>query len=174
MIETERLLLRPPVPADFEPLHAMWSDPLVMRDLGPVKSREDSAATITRHRAYGPSHGLGFWVVTRRGEDTAIGFCGLKPGAPATPIADELEIGWMFARAAWGQGYAREAAAASIAWGWANRDAARIVAITSARNAASRRLMDRLGMACFAVFIHPVHPAESPLRPSVAYAIPRP
>jgi len=83
VIETERLILRPPTTADRAALHAIWSDPLVMADLGPVKSAADSAATLTRHAGYGD--GLGFHAVVRRSDAAVIGFCGLKPGAPATP-----------------------------------------------------------------------------------------
>lgn len=171
MIETARLVLREPGPADFAPLHAMWRDPAVMRDLGPIKSRAESAAALARHQRYRQAQGLGFWVVARQADGAVIGFCGLKPGAPDTPIAGELEIGWMLARAHWGQGYAREAAAACLAWGWANRDVARIVAITSAGNAASRALMLQLGMAWFADFEHPQYPPGDRLRASVAYQV---
>ncbi|WP_029623171.1 GNAT family N-acetyltransferase [Sphingomonas elodea] len=174
MIETARLVLRPPEPRDFDALHAMWSDPDVMRDLGPVKTTAHSRATIARHLGYGPSHGLGFHAVELRENGAVIGFCGLKPGAPDTPISGELEIGWMFARSHWGRGFAREAAAASLDWAWANRDAARVVAITAACNTASRTLMERLGMTRFADFDHPIHAKDSHLRASVAYAIGRP
>ncbi len=174
MIETARLLLRPPEPRDFDALHAMWSDPEVMRDLGPVKSTANSRATITRHLGYGPTHGLGFKSVERREDGAVIGFCGLKPGAPDTPIEGEVEIGWMFARPFWGKGYAREAAAASLDWAWTHRDAPRVVAITAACNVASRALMERLGMAWIADFEHPVQPPGHRLRPSVAFAITRP
>lgn len=174
MIETERLTLRPPEPRDFDALHAMWSDPEVMRNLGPVKTTAHSRATIARHLGYGPSHGLGFHAVERHADGAVIGFCGLKPGAPDTPIADEVEIGWMFARAHWGQGYAKEAAAACLQWAWRNRDAPRVVAITAACNTASRALMERLGMAWFADFDHAIHAPDSHLRASVAYAVDRP
>ncbi|OAN59986.1 GNAT family N-acetyltransferase [Sphingomonas sp. TDK1] len=174
MIETARLLLRSPKPRDFEALHAMWSDPEVMRDLGPVKSTAHSRATIARHLGYGDSHGLGFQVVERRADGVVLGFCGLKPGAPDTPIEGELEIGWMFARSHWGQGYAREAAIASLGWAWRHRAEPRVVAITSACNLASRALMERLGMTWFTDFEHPVHPEGHRLRPTVAFAIRRP
>ncbi len=174
MIETARLLLRPPEPRDFDALHAMWSDPAVMRDLGPVKSTAHSRATIARHLGYGPSHGIGFNAVERGEDGAVIGFCGLKPGAPDTPIADELEIGWMFARACWGKGYAREAAAAWLDWAWAYRPEPRVVAITAACNLPSQALMARLGMRWIVDFEHPVQPEGHRLRPSVAFAIDRP
>ncbi len=176
MIATERLLLRPPAPGDRAALHAMWADPRVMAELGPVKSAAESDATIARHQGYRTPHGLGFWVTALRETDRAIGFCGLKPGAEDTPAAGEVEIGWMIAAEHWGHGYAREAAEASLGWAWANTPAARVVAITSARNAKSRALMQRLGMVHLPEcdFGHPLYPPGDPLRASVLYAIVRP
>ena len=173
MIETERLLLRRPEPRDRAPLHAMWADPVVMADLGPVKDEAASDAALARHAAYAP---LGFFAVERRGDGATIGFCGLKPGAPDTPIAGMLEIGWMLAQPFWGGGFAREAAAASIAWGFATCDDPAIVAITARRNAKSRGLMERLGMHHVAAhdFDHPMFAADDPLRASVVYRIDRP
>lgn len=172
-IETERLILRLPTPADREPLHAMWADPAVMADLGPVKDAADSEAALARHASYAP---LGFRAVVRREDHATIGFCGLKPGAPDTPIAGMLEIGWMLAAPYWGGGYAREAAAASIAWGWANRAEPSIVAITSRQNAKSRLLMERLGMRHDPAldFDHPQFAADDPRRATVTYRIARP
>lgn len=173
MIETDRLILRAPEERDRAPLRAMWADRRVMADLGPVKSAGDSDATIARHAAYAP---LGFWVVERREDGVVAGFCGLKPGAPNTPIADMLEIGWMLAVDSWGQGFAREAAAASLAWGWANRPEGGIFAITARQNLKSRKLMERLGMTYVPAldFHHPLFPADDPRVDTVTYRIARP
>ncbi len=173
MIETERLILRAPEPRDRAPLHAMWADPRVMADLGPIKTAADSDAALARHASYAP---LGFFAIERREDGATIGFCGLKPGAPNTPIVDMLEVGWMLAVPYWGAGYAREAAAASITWGWAARDDAAIVAITARRNAKSRGLMERLGMHHVAAldFIHPLFAVEDSLSDTVTYRIDRP
>lgn len=174
MIETERLILRPPRIADLAALHAIWSDPLVMADLGPVKSAADSDATLARHANYGD--GLGFHAVVRRNDAAVIGFCGLKPGAPATPIAGEIEAGWIIARSAWRQGFALEAMRGVLAWGWANTRAARVVAITARRNAKSRAMMERLGMCHLPDldFLHPQFTVDDPLADVVTYALPRP
>ena len=82
----------------------------------------------------------------------------------------------MIAADHWGRGHAGEAMRAMMAWGWANTDAPRIVAITAARNAASRAMMEKLGMVYQAGqdFIHPAHGPDSPLSPTVLYAIARP
>jgi RimJ/RimL family protein N-acetyltransferase len=175
VIETERLILRAPTPADRAALHAMWADPRVMADLGPVKSAEDSDATIARHDSY-RVEGIDFWVVEQRSDRALAGFCGLKRGAPDTPIAGALEAGWMLAAPFWGRGFAHEAMQASLAWGWAHKDAKRIVAITAARNVKSQQLMARLGMARLpdGNFDHPAYAANDPLRATVTYAIDRP
>jgi len=175
VIGTERLILRVPAAGDRAALHAMWADPAVMADLGPVMDAAGSDATLARHDGYRHER-LGFNVVERREDRAVIGFCGLKRGNPGTPIAGQIEVGWMFARPFWGRGYAFEAAAASIGWGWRHRAEDRIVAITSARNARSRRLMERLGMNRLADgdFDHPAFDPGNPLRPSVTYAIERP
>lgn len=175
MIETERLLLRPPVEADHPALYAMWADPVAMADLGPVKNDMASAATLARHDSYRADR-LGFLSVIRQEDSAVVGFCGLKRGDPPNPIAGQVEAGWMIARPYWRRGYALEAMRAVLDWGWANLDAPHIVAITAARNAASRAMMERLGMAYVAGgdFDHHAFAADDPLRHIVTYRITRP
>lgn len=172
---TARLILRQWREADAEPFHAMGQDAEVMRFLGPPMSRADCTATVDRMNALADATGTCFWAIERRADAAFIGFCGIKPGPPDTPIADLPEIGWRLAREAWGQGLALEAA-------WACRDRAwgegtpRIVAITVPANVRSRRLMDRLGIRRVADgdFDHPALPPGDPLRRHVLYAIDRP
>lgn len=175
MIETDRLVLRWPEPRDRAALHAMWADPRVMADLGPVKDAAASDAALARHESY-RHHGVGFWVVERRAALGVIGFCGLKLAGDYVPFPGELEIGWMFAEAHWGQGYAREAAAASLAWAWIHRREPRVIAITAEVNLKSRRLMERLGLCRVegAEFDHPLFEPGDRLRRTVTYAIDRP
>lgn len=175
MIETERLLLRPPVEADHPALYAMWADPVVMADLGPVKDAAASAAALARHDGY-RHEGLGFLSVVRKEDDAVIGFCGLKRGDAQNPIAGQVEAGWMLGQAYWRRGYALEAMRAVLAWGWARFDVPHIVAITSQRNAASRAMMERLGMRYVegGDFDHHAFAADDPLRHIVTYRITRP
>lgn len=175
MIATERLLLRVPEPRDRLALHAMWADPAVMAELGPVKDAAASDAALAKHDSY-RHEGLGFWTVERRADGAIIGFCGLKRGDPHNPIAGEIEAGWIIDRAFWRQGYALEAMRAAFDWGWAYFDVPRIVAITSAINLRSQALMERLGMHRLADgdFDHALLEPGDPLRAMVTYAIDRP
>lgn len=175
MIDTERLILRVPEPRDRLALHAIFGNPEVMADLAPAKDEAGSDATLAKHHAY-RHEGLGFWVVERREDGAVVGFCGLKRGDAYNPIAGEIEAGWIVDRPYWRMGYAYEAMAAAIAWGWANTDAPRIVAITSAVNTKSQNLMERLGMHRLADgdYEHPLFPEGHRLRSTVTFAIDRP
>jgi RimJ/RimL family protein N-acetyltransferase len=176
MIETARLILRGWEPRDLEAFAAMNADTQVMAYIGPVASRVDSETMMLRQQRFAADRGYCFWVVERREDGAFLGFCGLKPGPDGTPIADEVEAGWRLRRDAWGQSYAREAAAASLAWGWANTAVNQIVAITVHDNARSWGLMERLGMTRVAggEFDHPNVPDGSPLKRHITYAIARP
>jgi RimJ/RimL family protein N-acetyltransferase len=175
MIETERLILRGWRDEDHAPFAAMGRSPAVMEHLGALQTDEQVAAGIERQRGFQSVHGHCFWAIERRADGAFLGFCGLKPGTVG-PIEGEVEIGWRLREDAWGQGYAREAAEASIAWGWANLDTPRIMAITTPANAASWGLMIRIGMVRRPDldFGHPQFQPGDALYEHITYEIGRP
>ena len=174
MIRTERLMLLPPEAGHLDALRRILSDAEVMAQLVRAPTLESAEASLARHRDYREQRALGFWAVEADGQ--VAGFCGLKPGASDTPIEGELEIGWILDKPFWGKGMATEAARAVLAWGWENRSETRIVAITSADHADSRRVMERIGMRHLPEldFEHRGYPEGDPMRRSVVYAIDRP
>uniref|UniRef100_UPI0035CA75E5 GNAT family N-acetyltransferase n=1 Tax=uncultured Sphingomonas sp. TaxID=158754 RepID=UPI0035CA75E5 len=174
MIETSRLILRGWREADIAPFHAMSQDIEVMRYLGPATALDQSRAAAERMVARQAESGFCFWALERKRDASFIGFCGLLPGKP--PIAGEIEIGWRLARDAWGQGYAGEAARASLEWAWANLDVQRVQAITVPANLRSWGLMERLGMTRVdgGDFDHPDVSDDSPLKRHILYSIDRP
>jgi RimJ/RimL family protein N-acetyltransferase len=176
MIEAERLILRPyDDTRDRTAMRAMCADPDVMRYLLPVPDDAAHDAMIARMEGYLADFGYTFWTVERRADGAILGVCGLKPGSPDTPIAAAVEIGWRFAREHWGQGYAREAAQATLDWAWNTLDCVQVVAITVPDNAASWGLMERLGMTRIVDgdFDHPAVPDGSPLKRHILYRIDR-
>jgi RimJ/RimL family protein N-acetyltransferase len=176
MIETKRLILRRWVDADRVPFHAACNDPNVMKFLGPLQSLAETDAAIDRLNTYLDDYGYTFWALERREDGAFLGFTGLKPGPSETPLFGQVEIGWRLATEFQGQGYAHEAAAASIGWGWANLPDDEILAMTVSANAASWGLMERLGMVRRPEldFDHPALPADSSLRQHIVYSIARP
>lgn len=175
MIESERLILREWREADVTPFAAMGRDPEVMAFIGPLLDKAGVCAAIERQRGFQAAHGYCFWAVERRVDGAFLGFCGLKPGAEGTPIEGEVEIGWRLARRAWGQGYAREAAAACLDWGWAQA-IPRIAAITVPANVRSWGLMERLGMRRLPDqdFAHPALVRGDPLSRHIVYVVDNP
>ncbi|MGY2735740.1 GNAT family N-acetyltransferase [Sphingomonas sp. UYP23] len=174
MIETPRLILRGWRERDIAPFHAMGQDAEVMRYLKPPLSLDAARAAHDLMVRCLAQHGHCFWALDRRSNGAFLGFCGLKPGDRF--LEGETEIAWRLARDAWGQGYAREAAEASLAWGWANLDVPRITAITVPANTRSWGLMERIGMTRVSDgdFDHPDLAAGHPLRRHILYRIDRP
>lgn len=176
MIETERLILACWRDDHRAPIAAINADPEVMRYFVAPMTRAETDAQIDRQIAGQAEHGFCFWAIERKADGVLMGLAGLKLGAPDTPIAHDLEVGWRFGKAFWGEGYASEAARAALAHGFANPAVPRIAAITTTANRASRRVMERIGMtyAEGLDFDHPAVPQNSPVLRHVTYFIDRP
>jgi RimJ/RimL family protein N-acetyltransferase len=173
--ETERLRLRTWDQKDRLSFYEVMNTPVVMRWLGGVQTVEEWSAGYERLRGYQRDFGFTFWIVERKADDEILGFCGLKranaPGADA--IAGEIEIGWRLREDAWGQGYAKEAAIASLDLAFGRFDAPRVVAVTAARNGPSQGLMIRLGMNRREDldFVDQRFPPGNPVNPQVVFVL---
>jgi len=145
--ETERLRLRTWDDEDEFRFYDVMNTPAVMRWLGGLQPREEWSAGYQRLRAYERDFGFTFWIVERSSDDAILGFCGLKRvNAPGAQFPGDIEIGWRLREDAWGKGYAKEAAIASLDLAFDRFGAPRVVAVTSAQNGPSQGLMIRLGM----------------------------
>jgi ribosomal-protein-alanine N-acetyltransferase len=144
--ETARLRLRPYTAGDVGDLHRLWIDPEVRRYLrdGEVISRQQAASEVRDGIARFAAWGFGEWAVFPREEERLIGFCGFRFVA-GTP---EIELLYGLAADCWGQGLATEAARAVLRFGFEERRLSRITASADRPNAASVRVLEKLGM-CF-------------------------
>ena len=173
-IHTERLVLRQWTDSDREPFAAMGADAEVMRYFPAKPSRQQSDASVDRFSAGIASRGWGLWAVEHDGE--FIGFTGLAVPAFDAPFLPGLEVGWRFARAAWGNGFATEAARAALEVAFDRLLVDEVLSFTTVENHPSRRVMARLGMVTSAEddFEHPLIAAGSPVRSHVLYRLARP
>jgi RimJ/RimL family protein N-acetyltransferase len=157
VLETERLLLRAPVPEDAEPLAPMYADPEVMRYLGQgrtLKPRE-TEQSVQRMIAGWEVDGFGLFTTVRKEDETVIGRVGLIVWNPETwqtvpahdPGPTELEVGYTIGRPYWGQGYATEAAAAARDFALQRLGAKRLIALIIRGNDASENVARKLGFA---------------------------
>jgi RimJ/RimL family protein N-acetyltransferase len=144
--DTARLSLRDWREDDWPEFWRVTNTPPVMRWLGGVMDDAGMTAARARVESYQADHGHTFWVVERRTDGALLGFCGLKrsnqPGGPQ----GMMEVGWRLREDAWGQGYAKEAAAASLDLAFDRFGAQEVIALTVERNSPSWGLMVRLGM----------------------------
>lgn len=142
-IETERLILRTWMPSDAPALHALRTDPDVGRYLGgPSNPTPDNTTQwIARQMDEQEREGFSLWPVIRKEDGKLIGRAGLHRLPEGY-----VEAGWVFAREAWGHGYATEAARASIDYGFNVVHLSRIYALINPANSASIAVAYRLGM----------------------------
>jgi ribosomal-protein-alanine N-acetyltransferase len=141
-LTTERLRLRPFTPADRDAIHAVYSDPEVMRYVGHGAHRTpaETAAALRVYREVLERRGFSFLAVTDRETGALIGDGGLHP------LGEDIELGYTLARSAWGRGYATELGRALLAYAFETLGADRVIAQVEPDNAASRHVLEKLGM----------------------------
>jgi RimJ/RimL family protein N-acetyltransferase len=170
-ISTQRLLLRPFTEPDLAPFAALNSHPLVVEALGQSLTRAESDALVERIRAEMEREGWGVWAVEVVGGAEFVGMVGLHRVNAALPPAPAIEVAWRLSPSHWGHGYATEAAAGALRYGFEEAGLAEIVAFTTTLNVRSQGVMERIGMErdTEADFDHPSLPEGSPLRRHVLY-----
>jgi RimJ/RimL family protein N-acetyltransferase len=146
VIETARLLLRPFVEADREAHARIVADPEVADWLG--GARVQDPAYFDAMLSFWAEHGYGKLALVRREDGQLVGSVGLRrvPMEWEHPMSGEVEVGWMLAREAWGRGYATEAAAAVLPWGFERLRVSEIHSWTASTNLRSQAVMRRLGL----------------------------
>ena len=114
--KTDRLILREWGEGDADRFYAVMNTPAVMRHLGGVQDRAKWDAAFGRIEGFQSDFGHTFWLLERKEDGELVGFCGLKRvNAGGTDLTGQFEIGWRLRESAWGKGYAKEAAIASLA-----------------------------------------------------------
>lgn len=145
VLTTDRLRLEPCGTRHFAGLRAVNGDPAVMRFVGGrPQTPEETAAWIARAEARWRIHGYSWWVIRLGNRGGIIGACCLQH--IENDPAQELEIGWRLLPGCWGRGYATEAAAAMLDYAFGALAVTRLHAMADPANAASIRVMMRLGM----------------------------
>jgi ribosomal-protein-alanine N-acetyltransferase len=145
--ETPRLRFRPPHAADLDRLAGIWTDPEVSRLLlSQPRTRaevEERLAAMTEH-----ARQFGMWALELRATGELIGRCGFYPytGEGRSGDAPEPELAYLLAREHWGAGLATEAARAALTALFRRHRPARAVALVRPEHAASRRVLEKVGL----------------------------
>jgi [ribosomal protein S5]-alanine N-acetyltransferase len=146
VLETSRLILRAFEPEDVPVLHRIMNGPDVLRYFPPggPPSYERVERGVTRFLQHWQTRGYGLWAVVEHASGALIGRSGLA-------FVEELqavEIDFLFGNLYWGKGYASEAGRAVLDWGLAQHVFERLIGIVHPENTASRRVLEKLGLAC--------------------------
>jgi RimJ/RimL family protein N-acetyltransferase len=145
-LRTERLVLRPFVPSDLEPLLAIQSDPVAVRYVPyPPRNREAVTAVLERKIANTTLRSEGDLIELAVALGDAGGVIGDVLLALRSVEHETIEVGYIFAPASGGRGYATEAVRALLGLAFGPLEARRVVARVDDRNVASSALLSRLG-----------------------------
>jgi RimJ/RimL family protein N-acetyltransferase len=142
IIETERLTIRSFRESDIREYAAIVADPEVTEFLGDGSphSYEQATACILDCIRSEAKEGLARYAVLLKETGELIGFCGFKKAY------DRIDLGWRYARWAWGNGYATEAAVAVLDYGINSLKLSGIVAESAVENISSVRVIEKIGM----------------------------
>lgn len=149
MIETERLLLRPPVLADFEASAAMFADAAVTAHIGGVPLEREVAWTrFLRDAGHWSLYPFGLFSILEKASGAYVGKIGYAHFQRDTgPLSQaSVEMSWTLASGFHGRGYATEAGRAVQAW-FDGAHPMRTVCLIAPANLPSLRLAARLGYA---------------------------
>lgn len=141
VIETERLLLRPPLIEDFDGWAALMADEDGSRFIGGPQPRSAAWRGFMTMAGAWSLQGFAMFSMIEKATGTWIGRTGpwVPEGWPGT------EVGWGIARSAWGKGFAKEAAEATIDWAFHTLGWAEVIHTIDLDNTPSIALAERLG-----------------------------
>ncbi|MFA5683101.1 MAG: GNAT family N-acetyltransferase [Lysobacteraceae bacterium] len=142
-LETERLILRPTRMEDLDAWVAFMADPEAARFIGGPQPPASVWRSMMAMAGSWRLMGFSMFSVIERDSGRWIGRVG--PWRPEGWPGNE--IGWGLIREAWGQGYAREAATASIDWAFETLGWTEMIHCIDPDNRASQALAHRLGSA---------------------------
>lgn len=143
-VETDRFFLRAFEARDLDAAVRLFGDDEVQKYLVPENKRTVERMKITFRNVVRRwrERGFGLWCVAEKSADKMCGYCGFQY-FDETP---DVEIVFAFFKDCWGKGVASEAAKASLRFGFEELRFERVFAATHPENAASRRVLEKIGM----------------------------
>ncbi|WP_018923127.1 GNAT family N-acetyltransferase [Salsuginibacillus kocurii] len=145
ILETKRMQLREMTEQDVDLLMEIFSDPVTMRYYPSTKTRAEAERWIRWNQRNYKETGAGLWICEHKETGTFLGQCGIVPQRVDEVI--ESEIGYLFVRKQWGQGFATEAAEAVKQQGFQIMGIKRFISIILTENIPSIKVAERIGMS---------------------------
>lgn len=160
VLRTERLNLRHLAEDDAPFILQLLNEPGFVDNIGDRGVRDLDGARRYITEGQGASYqkyGYGLWATVLRETGETIGICGLvkRDGL------EDADVGYAFLESAWGKGYAREAAAATLAHARDIIGLTKVVAITKPTNTGSIAVLEKIGMKAAGMIKIPGYEEES-------------
>lgn len=166
--ETERLIIRDFEESDWRAVHVFRSDPEVARYMDFVPETEEQAQEFVKncifHNQQEPrfSHNC---AIVLKDTQQVIGWIGF--GHPSDKSKGDRDFGYALNRAFWNRGYMTEALRAVLAYCFEVEGVQSVFGECYAANAASARVMEKVGMRCIGEVV-----SRNPIDgPSLRYVI---
>jgi RimJ/RimL family protein N-acetyltransferase len=144
-LETSRLILRRLVFDDASFLVTLLNQPSFIANIGDrgVRNVDDAHRYLREgpHAMY-ERYGFGLWHVARKSDGAGLGMCGLLK----RDILPDVDVGYAYLPEHWGQGYAFEAAEATLRHGARKFGLKRVIGVVSPGNSGSIRVLEKIGM----------------------------
>ena len=143
IIETSRTILRKFTMDDLDDVAAIFSNPRVMRYLGlncQPASREETQQILESMIRLWQTKGYGRMAVISKDNNKLIGVAGLRY------YEGDAELFYLLDEPYWGKGLATEIGEAILEYGFETHGFPRIIAVTRPANAATLRVLDKLGL----------------------------
>jgi len=152
--ETERLIIREIDGQDLQSMFLLHSDPEVHTFLeAPIVNIQQASDIIDFIREQYVSFGIGRWAVVDKVSGDFLGWSGLKFITDmVNDHIDYYDLGYRFLKRHWGNGYATEAALASLNYGFQQMKLKEIYAIADSRNVNSSKVLKKVGFKAIEVF----------------------
>jgi RimJ/RimL family protein N-acetyltransferase len=149
---------------DLEELAVIFAKPEVFWFPEQRGLTREETETMLKNRIIAPwdEQGFGTFAVVRKQDERLLGYTGLAIPRFLPEVLPAVELGYRFDPDAWGNGYATEASAAALTFGFEQVGLERIIAIYHIENVRSGLVMERLGMHIERDTTHPE--SKAPLR----------
>jgi len=172
LLTTERLRLRSWKENDIEAILAITKDPEVTKYLKHHKLHEIETIQKLSEKAKHTisEHGYGYFICEHKETGIVMGLVGLNYIDIEAPYFPCYTVSWILSQSFWSNGYATEAAAALIRYGFEACNLQTIYACTTPENKASEKVMQRLNMNFVTTFAFPGMAESDPLQKHVLYA----
>jgi RimJ/RimL family protein N-acetyltransferase len=151
VLETQRLALREMTQGDFLALCRILQDDDVMHAYEGAFNLDEVQAWLDKQFKRYKEYGFGMWAVVLKETDKMIGQCGLS--MQDYNNSKIMEVGYLFQKEYWHNGYASEAAIACKEYAFDKLNATEVYSIIRDTNTASQNVAIRNGMTCIDKFI---------------------